>query len=294
LEAKAQAINFETMQKWNQALRLRQQQLEREKQQQEAQLRAERDARVERMELEDGTTLNNLLMQILGFDPNASRSSQARAPLGASAVREIPFQWNTEAITICIDQLTARTALPDALSGDSYRGERAALGEAVEAALQEDAKGDVSASTMKRLNTAIANFRAKFVKQVPRNDPDFDDGDDYFSTLASLTRLLHDPSMKKALGELETVREISIGDLIGFMQTYNLRFGPVMTAQQLEIYKTLVGLLTAVKNDVAMGTPPPPPAPGLDDKSGKGLQEAAKDAFKNMEWQHLDAHSRQP
>src|SRR4051812_48921313 len=222
LDAKAQAINFETMQKWNQALRVRQQQLQKDKQAEEAKRRAERDARVERMELEDGTTLNRLLMRIFDFDPSAVRSSRARAPIGGSAIRDIPFEWNTEAITICIDEMTGRDALPEALRADAFAAEREALGEAVEAALKEDARGDVSPAATRRVNDAIARLRAKFVKLVPREDPDFAEADAYFSTMGSLSRLLHDPSMKKALAELDQVREVDVGELIGFMQTYNL------------------------------------------------------------------------
>jgi hypothetical protein len=58
------------------------------------------------------------------------------------------------------------------------------------------------------------------LKAVPHEDPDFADADAYFNTLASLSRLLHDPSMKKALAELDDDREITLGELIGFMQTY--------------------------------------------------------------------------
>jgi len=292
LDAQAQAINFTTMQKWNQELRARQQQLQQERRAAQAEAEAQRDARVARMELEDGTTLNRMLMQILNFDPTATRSSRARAPIGASAVREIPFQWNTEALTICIDQLSARDALPEPLTESTFTAERSALGKAVDAALKEDAQGDVSATTMKQLNTAIANFRARFVKVVPKSDPAYEDGDDYFSTLASLSRMLHDPSMKKALGELETVREISVGDLIGFMHTYNLRFGPATSGPQIQIYQTLVALLNGVLNDVNAAPVPPPPPPGVADKGGKGLQKAAKDAFKDMDWQQLDAQAR--
>jgi hypothetical protein len=293
LNAEAQSLNFETMKKWNQELRARQQELQEAKRQADAAAQAQRDARVERMELEDGTTLNHLLMQIYGFDPTAARSSRAQVPIGAAAVREIPFEWNTEAITICINQLTARDALPLPLTDGTFAAERSAVGQAVEAALQEDARGDVSAATMKRLTTAIADFRARFVKLVSKDDPDYGACDDYFSTLGSLSRLLHDPSMKKALGELENVREITLGDLIGFMQTYNLRFGPVATAQQLQVYQTLVRLLTDVLVDLSPAPPPPPPpAPGL--KEGKRLRDAAKGAFKDMDWQHLDAHARQP
>jgi hypothetical protein len=284
------------MQKWNKELRARQQQLQEEKRRAAAEQDAQRADRVARMELEDGTTLNRILMQISDFDPNAVRSARARAPIGASAVREIPFEWNTEALTICLDQLTARGALPEPLTQETFAAERTALGGAVDAALKEDAKGDVSASTMQRLNTAIANFRARFVKAVPKDDPDYEGGDDYFSTLASLSRMLHDPSMKHALVELETLREISVGDLIAFMHTYNLRFGPATTGRQLQIYQTLVALLGEVVNDVntapPISSPPPPPPLGLADKSGKGLQNAAKDAFKNMDWQQLDAQAR--
>jgi hypothetical protein len=292
--AQAQAINLQTMLKWNQALRARQKELQEEKQKEEAQERARRDARVARMELEDGTTLNNLLMQILDFDPDARKSSRARAPLGAAAVREIPFEWNTEAITLCINQLTARDALPDALTGDDYAAERAALGRAVEAALKEDAKGDVAPQTMKRASTAIADFRAKFVRNVSKDDPDYADAEAYFNTLGSLSRLLHDPSMKKVLAQLDNDREITVGDLIGFMQTYNLRFGPATTGRQVQIYEGLAALLARVRDDV--NASPPPPAPGIADadRNGKGLRSAAREAFKGMDWTQLEAHARQP
>jgi hypothetical protein len=295
LNAQAQAMNFDTMKKWNEELRARQQALQEARRQADAARLAARDARVERMELEDGTTLNNLLMRIYGFDPTAARSSRAQAPLGAAAVREIPFEWNTEAISICINQLTAREALPPPLTGDSFAAERSALGKAVEAALQEDAKGDVTAPTMKRLASAIASFRSRFVQQVSRDDPDYTACNEYFNTLGSLSRLLHDPSMKKALGELESLRAISVGDLIVFMETYNLRFGPATTARQLEVYRTLVALFQGVLGELNPGqATPPPPAPGIGDKEGKGLQNAARNAFQGMDWQQLDAQGRQP
>jgi hypothetical protein len=295
--AQAQAINLETMIRWNKELRARQQQLQQQKQKEKAQLEAARNARVAQMELADGTTLNNLLMQILAFDPGATMSTLARAPLGAAAIREIPFEWNTEAITVCINQLTARDALPDALNGDRFAAERGALGAAVEAALKEDATGDVSPATMKRLNDAITALRSKFRKLVPASDPSIDDCEAYFATLASLTRLLHDPSMKKMLAQLDGNRESSVGDLIAFMQTYNLRFGPATTSRQLQIYQGLVPLLTQVKEGVNPGplaTSPPPPAPGVTDSGGKGLQSAAKEAFGGMPWPHLEAQGRQP
>ena len=67
--------------------------------------------------------------------------------------------------------------------------------------------------------------------------------------------------MKKALGELETLREISVGDLIAFMQTYNLRFGPATTGPQVQVYQNVATLLGGVLNDVNPSPSVPPRLP---------------------------------
>ena len=80
-----------------------------------------------------------------------------------------------------------------------YVDERNALHAAVEPALEEDAKGTVSMATRKRIDDAVANFRAKFMKNSADFEPGYQDALDYFTTMASLTRLLNDPSMKAFL-----------------------------------------------------------------------------------------------
>ena len=112
----------------------------------------------------DGTTLNHLLLQIFDSDPAVAKSARTKTPLSPSAIREIPFEWDSEAITICIDQMTGTGSLPPLLMDAEYVNERNALRAAVEPALEEDAKGDVSPATRKRIDHAVANFRAKFLK----------------------------------------------------------------------------------------------------------------------------------
>src|SRR5271163_4465184 len=63
-KAQADAINVDTMAKWNKALRARQAALREDKRKQDAKENAALAARVDRLELKDGTTLNNLLAQI--------------------------------------------------------------------------------------------------------------------------------------------------------------------------------------------------------------------------------------
>ena len=289
-DAKARAINLDTMLKWNKALRERQRELRDEQQQRDAQREAERSARAAEQRLEDGSTLNDLLARIYDFDPGATQSTRAGASIGASAIREIPFEWDTEAITLCIDQLTARSALPSSLDAPRFVNERNALRQAVESALKEEAKGDVSPATQQRLASAIAAFRAKFVKEIPDFDPSYLEAEQYFITLASLTRMLNDPSMKKILSELSAVKDVPVGELIAFMHAYNLRFGPATTPRQVQIYRTLVRLLTDVRNDVRVE--PAPETTARPDR--QALPSAAKDAFKGMKWKHLETQAQQP
>ncbi len=240
------------------------------------------------MELRDGTTLNNLLVQILDADPGVLKVSRARSPLSPQAIREIPFEWDSEAITVCIDQMTGRDALPLLLMAPAYVDERNALHAAVEPALQEDARGSVSIETRKQIADAVSKFRSKFLKNSADFEPGYQDALDFFTTMASLTRLLNDPSMKAFLAQLDRGEERNVGDLVAFMQAFNLRFGPASTDGQIEIYTRLVPLLTAMRDasESAKGASTAP------DRTGAGLIGAAKEAFKRMKWDELEAHLR--
>jgi hypothetical protein len=285
-KAKADSINVDTMIKWNKALRSRQRAIKEEDRKKAIKKEAEREVRVERIDLKDGTTLNNLLTEIFDSDPAVAKSSRAKIPLSAGAIREIPFEWDSEAITVCIDQMTGQDALPPLLMRPIYVDERNALRSAVEPALAEDAKGSVSLEARKRIADAIARFRTKFIKTTNDFDTGYQDSLDYFATLASLTRLLNDPSMKSFLAQLGDGEERTAGDLIAFMNAYNLRFGPATSDRQIEIYTRLVPALTAIR-DAANSEKVAPSEP---DRTGEGLRSAAKQAFKWMSWDELEAH----
>ncbi len=287
-KAKADAINVDTMIKWNKALRARQIALREEKRKQAIKQEAQREARVEQMDLRDGTTLNNLLLQVLDADPTAARTGRAKMPISPGAIREIPFEWDSEAITLCLDQMTGKESLPAALMLPRYVDERNALHAAIEPALQEDAKGSVSIETRKRITDAVANFRSKFMKNSADFEPGYQDALDYFTTMAGLTPLLNDPSMKAFLAKLDDGEERTVGDLVAFMHVHNLRFGAATSERQIEIYTRLVPALVTIR-DAAVTERSTPSAP---DHSGEGLIAAAKQAFKGITWDQLEAHHR--
>ena len=217
---------------------------------QEAKEYAELAARVDRLELKDGTTLNNLLAQILDIDPAGLKSGRANAPISPAAIREIPFEWDSEAVTFCLDEMTGQSALPAPLAAPIYAEDRNALHAAIQTALEEDRKGTVSMATVRRINQAIARFRSKFMKNSLETDLGYQDALAYFTTMAALSRLLHDPSMKDFLAKIGDDQETNVGDLLAFMNSHNLRFGPATTDRQVAIYARLVPDLTAIRDQV--------------------------------------------
>jgi hypothetical protein len=287
-KAKADSINADTMIKWNKALRARQAALRQEQRKKAIKQEAELEARVKQMNLRDGTTLNDLLYQILDVDPAVMRIARAKTPISPSAIREIPFEWDSEAVTLCIDQMTATDSLPGPLSNPRFVDDRSALRATVQQAIKEDTEGNVSAATIKHINDVVANFRAHFLKYSADYVSGYQDALDYFTTLASLTRLLNDPSMKAFLEKLDDGEERTVGELIAFMNAHNLRFGPATSDRQLEIYTRLEPALMAIRDEPRLENV----VASNPDRTGEALRSAAKDAFRGMSWDQLEAHLR--
>jgi hypothetical protein len=197
-------------------------------------------------------------------------------------------KWDSAAISLCLDQMTGKGSLPAPLMAPIYDEERGALQAAVHAAPEEDVKGTVSMGATKRINESVAKLRDKFIKNTSRFDGGYDDALQYPATVAYLSRMLNDPGMRRFLQEFKNNEERTVGDLIAFMDSYNLRFVPATTERQLEIYARRVPILTAVRDSVktAQDLPPPP------DRTGEGLKAAAREAFKPMNWENLETHAR--
>ena len=286
--AKAQSINLDTMLKWNKSLRARQRELRAEQQKDDARKEAERQDRVARYDLENGTTLNNLILQVLEFDPAVTRSSKAGAEVTPAVIREIPFEWDTEAITICIDQLTGKDSLPPVLADPRFLEPRNAMRAVIEAAIAEDKAGSVSPKTSRAASDSIDRFHDQFAKNVQEFSPGYNDASDYFTTLAGLVRLLNDPSMKKILADLTDGKPRTLGDLIAFMNAFNLRFAPATSPRQVAIYEQLAPALASLRDAVGSGQAPPQ----ASTNGGESLRSAAKGAFSGMSWDQLQAHAQ--
>ena len=234
-------------------------------------------------DIDSGDALNVLLDQMTNPGVNVGPGLRlANDSLSPEAIKDIPFRDETDAITISLDELTDNEDWPLPLRGDAFKADREAYQRAVDEALNEDKDGgSLKPETIAKVRDAVARLYRKVGETIPKTkQPDHLQATNYLKGLAALSKMLERPKVEKLLAELEKVKTTSVGNLVGFMHAYNLRFSPATTAKQRAVYHDLYPLMAASRDKLigknqpanngnepvaVNNTPPPPPAPGAAD-----------------------------
>jgi hypothetical protein len=232
--------------------------------------------------------LNEILDQVTDPTIHSSELRRATDPVTGKAIREIPFFNAARAVTIGLDMLTVDDGWPAALRGPDFARERKAYREAIKAVLEEAVAKDekISPGSLRDLREALTRLRKKF-EGMPKKDPVENAGArDYLKTLAGMTRLLDRPRIEKIVAELETIERTTLGSLLGFMETYNLRFGPATNPRQRAVYQELYPKLASLRDKLLKddGSRAARPQEG-------GSQDKPIDFFRGM---HLDDLAGEP
>ena len=104
---------------------------------------------------------------------------------------------------------------------------------------------------------------------------------------------------------MEDYQGTTLGDLLSFMQAFNLRFAPANSFRQRQIYLKLYPMLAeqaygpsgsssvgqAARAVEGAGSQAIGTAEDLGTKAVDGLKSAAVDFFKDMDWKHLTGKS---
>jgi hypothetical protein len=243
-------------------------------------------------DITDGDALNTLLDILLNPASADSSLQLIKTPLRSDVIRDIPFEYATEGLTVCLDRMTMDDQWPLAVRGAAFRPEREAVRSAISAVLEQDKEGDLDPDTIQTVQTAIDQLRAKFEKDVPQDNPDYVTAHWALKAMNGLTKMLYSPQMEKVLAELEDYQGTTLGDLLGFMQAFNLRFGSANSYRQKQIYVKLYPMLaeqappssqgSAAGDVTAAATGAVDAVESEGTKVVDGLKSAAIDFFKDM------------
>jgi hypothetical protein len=259
--AMADAINTETMIRWNEYLydahleatrraTARRQANSVRTNNARAEILRTLQERPEARDVENGNALNAAVTQL--SDPRISTSvlRSAKAPIEAATIREIPFRNASEAVTIVLSQIKEVTKWPAVLDTERFAPEKQAFEQIVDSARREDEEGDISSATLKRAHEVVRSLRAKLAAEPLGTAQASQQATRFLKTFGGLVRMLETPDTSQAFNELRNVQSTTLGNLIAFMEVFNLRFGAATTPAQRKIYRELYTVLDEFRTRV--------------------------------------------
>lgn len=174
----------------------------------------------------------------------------AATSIDAKSISEIPFRYASEAVTIVMSNLKGANQWPTALDVSRFADEKKAFEEIAEQARKEDEDGEISPQTINRAKALVATLRSKLAESPLPDSRDNLAAGRFVKTLAGLVRLLEKPDTKEVLDQLRMFKTTTVGNLIGFMHVYNLRFAAATTPRQRRIYEELYPALDHARDRV--------------------------------------------
>lgn len=222
-----------------------------------------------KVEIEDGSALNVALDDLTNPRLGSSVLRAANAPIPASLIAEVPFVNNAERVTLMLDQMRDAIKWPEVFEGERFANDRKLFDEHRAQIRKEAQEGEVSPKTLRAAEEHVNDMLAR-VNAQPLPDPlDQQAALKFLTTCTHLLNLMKKPDIQPAMIALRQVKDTTVGNLLGFMHAFNLRFGRAMTLKQRQAYSQLFEtldqtrdqILAEVKGDggaVARTNPAPP------------------------------------
>jgi hypothetical protein len=299
--AQANAINADTLGRWNEYL-YESQQIRNQKYYQQLAakkklLNASRDAIYQRLrdnpddsDITSGDALNVILDQLT--EPKVFKTALrlAKSHVESPMIKQIPFQYASEAITTSLHEMTSEEDWPLVLKGQSFATERKAFREAMKTALAQDDEGDLTPETIDSVRAAVRALWNKAEATIDQGKTRLD-AERHIKALAGMARMLESPALDKIIAGVDKYKGTTVADLLSFMHSFNVRFGAANTPAQRKVYRDLYPIMDSQRDEVLRQVGSIASAAGT---SGRRRAAPAGEFFNRMDWEHLDPSMKPP
>jgi hypothetical protein len=234
-----------------------------------------------------GDALNAALDEINNPRVYAKALEGGKVKIGGELIRNIPFQYAAAAITVSVHQLV-KGGPPPSLQRKEFEPDRdrlRALGQQIRKQIEEDKNPDPA--TIKEMLAAINEAEEKADRMYPKNTRERNEADRYLKALHGLIAMLETPALELLLSGVENHPEATLGDLLTFMNSVNLRFGVANTPAQKQAYNALYPKLVALRDQVG-------PALAASSSPSAATGTEAHDFFSGMSYEDLKKRAPAP
>jgi hypothetical protein len=183
-------------------------------------------------------------------NPGRHEIENGDAPVPASLIAAVPFQVAADRVSFMLNDLRSSVKWPDVFSEDRFTSDKTTFDELVARIRKEGQDGDISPKSLRAAKTFVRDLTAKLEAQPLKDPLDQADARKFLTACTSILALLENPDIGPAMVELRKVQDTTIGNLLGFMHAYNLRFGAATTVKEREAYQRLFGILDQTRDQV--------------------------------------------
>jgi hypothetical protein len=204
-----------------------------------------------KVEIEDGSALNIALDDLTNPRLGSSALRAARAPVPAKLIADVPFVNNAERATLMLDQMRQAVKWPEVFEDKKYDKDRQLFDE-IRAKIRADIgdKGEVSAKTLRAAQQHIDDMLGRITAH-PLPDPlDQKEAMKFLTTCQHLLNMLKKPDLAPAMLALRDVKDTTVGNLLGFMHSFNLRFGRATTLKEKQAYSQLFEAIDQTRDQI--------------------------------------------
>jgi hypothetical protein len=200
-------------------------------------------------DIHDGDALNLVLTDLSNPSTYSQVVQKSKQPIDSQLVKSIPFRYAPRMILISLDDISAR-GVPEVLArGPAFESDRKAIRAIVAKGKQEaESENHVSAATLRSFRAAVKTAQDKVAVALPLGTRNRTEADNFLKALLGLSKMLEQPDVAQFLKGLNRYPTTTLGHLITFMHSFNLRFGPAKTPEQEATYEKLYPMLVALRN----------------------------------------------
>ena len=234
-------------------------------------------------DIHTGDALNIVLTELVNPKMYTQVVQKATMPIDSQLVKNINFQHAANMILISLGDVSSR-GVPDALAtSPNFETDRQAIRAIVAKGRQEASSSNrVSPETLRSFRAAVQAAKEKADASFAQGTRQRDEADNFLKALLGLSRMLERPDIEEFLKGLNRYPTTTMGHLITFMHSFNLRFGVAKTPEQEAAYDQIYPMLVQLRDQAqAQGSNPMTAQAPLPDP------RQAMSIFSGMPYEHL-------
>jgi hypothetical protein len=201
-------------------------------------------------DIESGDALNVAVADLSDPRLGSSALRAAKAPVPASLIADVPFVNAVERVTLILDGLRTSIKWPEVFEDQRFATDQKTFDNFVARLRAEADEGVLSARTLGNAKGFVNDLRAKLEAQPLKDPLDQKEALRFITASTSLLGLLEKPNIQPAILELKKVQDTTLGNLLGFMNAYNLRFGAATTPKERQAFRQLFVILDRTRDEI--------------------------------------------